>query len=79
MVVVHAAQIFYKHGGSADDVIQSGSRSVGFGCPLSDYQSRPTAHTVGTRFDMKTILFLVTEQAKNFYSVDHFSKTSFKW
>ena len=70
MVVVHAAQIFYKHGGSADDVIQSGSRSVGFGCPLSDYQSRPTAHTVGTRFDMKTILFLVTEQAKNFYSVE---------
>ena len=28
-----------------DDVIPSGSGSVGFSCPPSDYQSRPTAHT----------------------------------
>ena len=30
---------------AADDVIPSGSGSMGFSCPLSDYQSRPTAHT----------------------------------
>ena len=28
-----------------DDVIASGSGSAGFSCPLSDYQSRPTART----------------------------------
>ena len=36
---------FFLPSTAADDVIPRGSGSAGFSCPLSDYLSRPTAHT----------------------------------